>query len=208
MTSPERLHALCSAVRYIEQAGIEGAVVECGVWRGGSMMAVARTLTNLGSTHRDLYLFDTFEGMPEPGPHDVALTGETAKRLLERSDRTEDDRVWCYAPIERVANALNLTGYPNRLLHLIPGLVEETLATAAPERIALLRLDTDWYESTRQEMHVLFPRLARGGVLIIDDYGHWQGARRAVDEYVNSHQLKLFLHSIDYTGRIAVKAFD
>jgi hypothetical protein len=94
------------------------------------------------------------------------------------------------------------------MLHLIPGRVEKTLAAAAPERIALLRLDTDWYESTRQEMNVLFPRLARGGVLIIDDYGHWEGARRAVDEYVNSHQLKLLLHPIDYTGRIAVKAFD
>ena len=208
MTSPERIRALCSAVRYIEQAGIDGAVVECGVWRGGSMMAVARTLTNLGSSHRDLFLFDTFEGMTEPGPHDVALTGETAKSLLAQRDRTEDDLVWCYAPVERVAKALRLTGYPTGLLHLIPGRVEETLATAAPERIALLRLDTDWYESTRQEMDVLFPRLARGGVLIIDDYGHWQGARRAVDEYVNSHQLKLLLHPIDYTGRIAVKAFD
>ena len=208
MTSPERIRALCSAVRYIEQAGIEGAVVECGVWRGGSMMAVARTLTNLGSTRRDLYLFDTFEGMTEPGPHDIALTGETATYLLERSDRTEDDMVWCYAPIQRVSKALGLTGYPDGLIHLIPGRVEQTLAAAAPERIALLRLDTDWYESTRVEMNVLFPRLGRGGVLIIDDYGHWQGARRAVDEYVKAHQLKLLLHPIDYTGRIAVKAFD
>ena len=171
-------------------------------------MAVARTLLNLGSTHRELYLFDTFEGMTAPGPHDIAVTGETAKWLLEQSDRTEDDTVWCYAPIERVAKALSVTGYPNGRLHLIPGRVEETLATAAPERIALLRLDTDWYESTRQEMNVLFPRLARGGVLIVDDYGHWQGARRAVDEYMKTHQLKLLLHPIDYTGRIAVKAFD
>jgi hypothetical protein len=172
------------------------------------MMAVARTLSNLVSTNRHLYLFDTFEGMTEPGPHDIALTGETAKSLLERSARTEDDMVWCYAPIERVAKALSLTGYPERLVHLIPGRVEETLSAAAPERIALLRLDTDWYESTREEMHVLFPRLSRGGVLIIDDYGHWQGARRAVDEYVKTHQLRLLLHPIDYTGRIAVKAFD
>ena len=208
MTSPERIRALCSAVRYIEKAGIEGAVVECGVWRGGSMMAVARTLSNLGAANRDLYLFDTFEGMTEPGPHDIALTGETAKCLLGRSDRTEEDRVWCYAPKERVAQALALTMYPKGLVHLIPGRVEETLATAAPQHIALLRLDTDWYESTRHEMEMLFPRLCRGGVLIIDDYGHWQGARRAVDEYVKTHQLKLLLHPIDYTGRIAVKAFD
>ena len=208
MTSAERIRALCTAVRYIEHARIEGAVAECGVWRGGSMMAVARTLTYLESLHRHLYLFDTFEGMTEPGPHDIALTGETAKYLLKHSDRTEEDRVWCYAPIERVAKALALTGYPNERLHLIPGQVEQTLRTAAPDRIALLRLDTDWYESTREELNVLFPRLSRGGVLIIDDYGHWQGARRAVDEYVQAHQLKLLLHPIDYTGRIAVKAFD
>lgn len=172
------------------------------------MMAVARTLSTLGSAHRDLYLFDTFEGMTEPGPQDIALNGETAKSLLERSSRSEDDMVWCVAPMERVAHALSLTGYPNRLLHLIPGRVEDTLSAAAPTEIALLRLDTDWYESTRQEMNVLFPRLARGGVLIIDDYGHWQGARRAVDEYVETHQLRLLLHPIDYTGRIAVKVFD
>jgi len=208
MTSPERIRALCSAVRYIEHAGIEGAVVECGVWRGGSMMAVARTLLNLHAPNRDLYLFDTFQGMTEPGPHDIALGGETAKSLLDRNARTEEDSVWCYAPMERVEQALGLTMYPKRLIHMIPGRVEDTLATAPPKPIALLRLDTDWYESTRHELECLFPRLCRGGVLIIDDYGHWQGARRAVDEYVQTHQLKLLLHPIDYTGRIGVKAFD
>jgi hypothetical protein len=208
MTSPERIRALCSAVRYIEHGGIEGAVVECGVWRGGSMMAVARTLSNLKAAERDLYLFDTFDGMTEPGPYDVAFTGETATGLLEKTDRTETDMVWCYAPQERVAEALALTMYPKGLVHLIPGRVEHTLLTAAPQHIALLRLDTDWYESTRHEMEILFPRLCRGGVLIIDDYGHWQGARRAVDEYVKSHRLKLLLHPIDYTGRIAVKVFE
>ena len=208
MTSPERIRALCAAVRYIEQNGIEGAVVECGVWRGGSMMAVARTLSNLGTANRDLYLFDTFEGMTEPGPHDIALSGETAKSLLEENARTEENQMWCYAPMERVEEALALTMYPKRLVHLIAGRVEETLQTAAPERIALLRLDTDWYESTRHELETLFPRLCRGGVLIIDDYGHWQGARRAVDEYVQTHQQKLLLHRIDYTGRMGVKVFD
>src|SRR6476620_5967336 len=135
MTSPERIRALCSAVRYIEESGIQGAVVECGVWRGGSMMAVARTLSNLGAADRDLYLFDTFEGMTEPGPHDVALSGETAKCLLEQSARTEEDMVWCYAPLERVAQALALTTYPKKSIHLIPGRVEHTLATAAPNSI-------------------------------------------------------------------------
>lgn len=208
MTSPERIRALCSAVRYIEEAGIAGAVVECGVWRGGSMMAVARTLLNRSVANRELYLFDTFEGMTEPGPHDISLTGESAVSLLKGADRSEEDRMWCYAPINRVAQALASTNYPHERIHLIPGRVEDTLTSAAPGQIALLRLDTDWYESTRHEMEILFPRLQQGGVLIIDDYGHWQGARKAVDEYVRTHGLKLFLHSIDYTGRIGVKIFE
>lgn len=208
MTSPERIRALCSATRYIEQAGIQGAIVECGVWRGGSMMAVARTLKSLGVEDRELFLFDTFEGMSEPGIHDVATTGETAKELLDRNSRTQEDLVWCYAPLEQVKLAMSLTNYPEARTHFIPGRVENTITKAAPDKIALLRLDTDWYESTRHEMEQLFPRLGRGGVLILDDYGHWQGARRAVDEYFQGHQVKILLHKIDYTGRVAVKVFE
>jgi len=208
MTSPERIRAVCSATRYIEQAGIQGAIVECGVWRGGSMMAVARTLMSLAAPTRDLYLFDTFEGMSEPGIYDVAATGETAKELLDRASRTQEDLVWCYAPLEQVKQAMSLTGYPAARTHFVPGRVENTISKAAPDTIALLRLDTDWYESTRHEMEQLFPRLSRGGVLILDDYGHWQGARRAVDEYFQGCQVKVLLHKIDYTGRVAVKVFD
>lgn len=208
MTSPERIRALCSAVRYIEETKIEGAIVECGVWRGGSMMAVARTLLNRGTADRELFLFDTFEGMTDPGPYDVAVTGESAVSLLRDSPRTEEDRMWCYAPMDKVAQALARTGYPEARTHLIAGRVEATLESQAPATIALLRLDTDWYESTKHEMEVLFPRLRQGGVVILDDYGHWQGARRAVDEYVSTHRVKLFLHPIDYTGRIGVKVFE
>jgi O-methyltransferase len=205
MTSPERIRALCSAVRYIEQTRIEGAVVECGVWRGGSMMAAARTLIAYGGTARDLYLFDTFEGMTEPGPLDISLKGDSAETLLKQSSRTEEDMVWCYAPIERVAQSLALTKYSASHIHLVPGPVEQTLTVSDPGQIALLRLDTDWYASTKHELDVLFPKLSPGGVLIIDDYGHWQGARRAVDEYMHEHQIKMPLHEIDYTARIGVK---
>ncbi len=208
MTSSERIRALCSAVRYIEEARIDGAIVECGVWRGGSMMAVARTLLSRDAAQRELFLFDTFEGMTEPGPHDIAITGESAASLLKGVARSEEDKLWCYAPVERVARALALTEYPKERIHMVAGRVEDTLQAAAPERIALLRLDTDWYESTKHELDVLFPRLRQGGVLIIDDYGHWQGARRAVDEYVRDQGIKLFLHPIDYTGRIGIKAFE
>jgi hypothetical protein len=90
-------------------------------------------------------------------------------------------------------------------VRLVKGKVEDTVPKNAPEKIALLRLDTDWYESTRHELVHLFPRLLPGGVLIIDDYGHWQGARKAVDEYIAGNQVKILLNRVDYTGRIGVK---
>jgi hypothetical protein len=205
MTSPQRVHALCEGVRYIHANRIEGAIVECGVWKGGSMMAVAETLVGLGDSYRQLFLFDTFEGMTQPSEHDVDFSGETASELLNRSSKDDAQSVWCVASTDAVRGTLASTGYPAENIHLVKGMVESTIPDAAPERIALLRLDTDWYESTRHELQHLFPRLAIGGVLIIDDYGHWEGARKAVDDYIRENRVRLLLHRIDYSGRIAVK---
>jgi hypothetical protein len=96
-------------------------------------------------------------------------------------------------------------GYPEERIHFVPGRVEETLPQNAPKDIALLRLDTDWYASTKHELQHLYPRLVPGGVLIVDDYGYWQGARQAVDEYLSENGLALLLNRIDHTARIAVK---
>lgn len=205
MTSPERIFALCEAVKYIQDKHIEGDIVECGVWKGGSMMAVAETLLRTGDTHRDLYLFDTFEGMSPPTENDVDIGGMTAASLLDRSDKEKDETVWCNASLDVVKAALGSTAYPSDKIHFVKGMVEQTIPGFVPDRIALLRLDTDWYESTKHEMEHLFPRLSKGGVLIIDDYGHWQGARKAVDEYLEKNDVKILLNRIDYTGRIAVK---
>ncbi|MDD9936095.1 MAG: class I SAM-dependent methyltransferase [Myxococcales bacterium] len=206
MTSPERVYALCDAVGYIVKNGIEGALVECGVWRGGSAMAMAMTLLEHGVHDRELHLFDTFEGMTPPGPEDVDIAGDRASDLLAQRQRTQEDPLWCYSPIDAVRDAMASTGYPADKIHFHRGDVLETLPGRAPKHIALLRLDTDWYESTRHELECLYPRLADLGVLIIDDYGHWRGSRRAIDEYVQRNRLPLLLNRIDYTGRIAVKA--
>jgi len=208
MTSPERLYSLIQATQYVESARIPGDIVECGVWRGGSMMAVAKTLLAAGAIHRDLYLFDTFEGMTKPGERDISVANDRADEVMRNTVRSEDNLFWCYAPVERVRQALLSTGYPEPHLRFVVGKVEETLPGQAPSAIALLRLDTDWYESTKHELMHLFPRLSRGGVLIIDDYGHWKGARAAVDEYFSENGIKILLNRIDYTGRIALKAFD
>jgi O-methyltransferase len=203
MTPPERIYTLRRAVEHVAAAKIPGAIVECGVWKGGSMMAVASTLLRIGDTSRGLYLFDTFEGMSEPSDADLMYTGQHAAALLATHDRTS--RVWGYAPFEGVRETMIATGYDQALVHFVKGKVEDTIPEHAPLQIALLRLDTDWYESTRHELEHLYPRLASGGVLIVDDYGHWQGARKAVDEYLKAQGLTLLLQRIDYTARLALK---
>jgi len=201
MTSPERIYSLIQAVRYVSTNNIAGDIVECGVWKGGSMAAAAMTLAELGDTCRDLWLFDTFEGMSEPTAEDTDYSGAPGSEVLKHDP-------WCKcadAPIEQVQKVLYETGYPKDRMRFIKGRVEETLPLSAPEAISLLRLDTDWYESTIHELKHLFPRLAKGGVIIIDDYGHWRGARRACDEYFSEWRVPILLHRIDYTGRIGLK---
>lgn len=203
MTSPERLAAVCAAVEYVVGNNVPGAFVECGVWRGGSSMAAAWTYQRLGNGDVDLFLFDTFEGMSPPGAEDFSLSrGKSAAQLLASSDRNAE--VWAYAPFADVRRNLKNTGYDPDRVHFVKGMVEETIPDHAPEQISILRLDTDWYKSTKHELTHLFPRLSKGGVLIIDDYGAWAGARQAVDEYFATLGLKPFLGRIDGTGRVYV----
>ncbi len=204
MTSLERRASLLGAVDHIVRHRIAGDIVECGVWRGGSMMAVALALMARGDTSRHLYLYDTFDGMSEPTDEDTnRVSGEPARLQLERAAR--DDAVWAVAGLDDVRANLASTGYPTERIHFIQGKVEDTIPGRLPAAIALLRLDTDWYESTRHELQHLYPLLTRHGVLIIDDYGHWDGARRAVDEYFAASAEPVFLHRVDYTARLHVK---
>ena len=204
-TTPARIIALCEAVRYLTYAGIEGDIVECGVWRGGSMLAAARTLVECDDTSRTLWLYDTFAGMSEPTAVDRrAVDGASAARLL--ASEQHRDQVLAMASLQDVERTMAMSGYPESSMRYVVGKVEETLPRCAPESIALLRLDTDWYESTRQELESLVPRMTPGAVLIIDDYGHWEGSRRAVDEYLQRERPRLMLHRIDYAARIGVLA--
>lgn len=204
MTSPERILALCNAAEYLSQNKIAGDFVECGVWRGGSMAAAARTLINSGDFNRTLWMYDTYDGMSEPTEQDIDLRGQTAQQLMSEQDRADAKSVWCCSPLEQVKTTMAQTGYPTERVKFVSGKVEETLPGTVPDKIALLRLDTDWYESTRCELEYLFPKLVPGGVLIIDDYGHWEGCQRAVDEYFQRNQISMLLNRIDYTGRIGI----
>jgi hypothetical protein len=218
MTGAERVYALANAVRHITGNRIPGDVVECGVWRGGSMMAVAMMLQALGETARNLYLFDTFEGMTPPTDADRDNNGEAAADILARTERRAEYtpampdpkrapqwNMWCIADEADVRANMRRTGYPEDRVKLVRGDILETLPAQAPQQIALLRLDTDWYESTHHELIHLYPRLVPGGVLIVDDYGLWQGAHRAVDEYFATLQHSILLVRVDSAARVGVK---
>lgn len=202
MVKAGRSYALWDAVNYVCRRNVPGCFVECGVWRGGqSMLAALAFLRN--NRLPDLHLYDTFAGMAQPTEHDVrSSTGRPAIHKWS-STQTEDHNEWCYASLEDVKVNMASTGYPPDKIHYHVGKVEKTLLHSAPERISILRLDTDWYESTKVEMEILFPRLQSGGVLIIDDYGTWQGARKAVDEYLAAHNINLLLVR-NGGGRVAV----
>lgn len=204
MTSPERVLGLYDAVRYAVAANIPGDFVECGVWRGGSSMAAACALMDAGDTTKNLWLFDTFEGMTAPTEHDrQGQDGAAAEALLKTSAKS--DRIWAYSPLDEVRKNIGSTGYPTERIHLVQGPVEATLPMLGMGPISILRLDTDWYESTRHELIHLYPLLSPGGVLIVDDYGAWAGARKAVDEYFAELGAPLLLNRLDFTGRIAIK---
>jgi O-methyltransferase len=206
MTTVQRIEAVISATHHVVANDIPGAFVESGVWMGGSIMAAARTLVELGVTDRDLYLFDTYEGLPEPGEHDVTVgEGQSVEELYAQLQAAAGDAPYLEAPVDKVRANVALTGYPMDRVHTIAGMVEDTIPANTPEQVAFLRLDTDFYSSTKVEMENLFPRLSAGGILIIDDYGYLQGARKAVDDYFATYPFPVFLHRIDTTGRLVVK---
>lgn len=207
MTSPARVWALLNAIQYISQSGVKGDICECGVWRGGSSMAAALKLKSIGD-FRKLWLYDTFAGMSEPTDADKPIIGAvSAFNAWKQHQRGNGLNEWCFAPLEHVKHNISSTGYPMDRTKLVLGKVEQTLRVSSnvPDAIALLRLDTDWYESTKAELETLYDKLSPGGVLIIDDYGHWDGVRRAVDEFFASRPRRMLLDRIDQAGRIGVK---
>ena len=205
LTSGERVAALCASVDYIVDHDIPGVFVECGLWRGGSLMAILLRLCQRGISDRDIVGFDTFAGMTNPTHEDVDFKGRSAGSSFWVNILAKVTRFGASmgASRDEVFALLASTGYAPERVHLVAGPVEETLPAHAPETIALLRLDTDYYVSTRHELEHLYPRIPVGGVLIIDDYGYFKGARKAVDEYLNGH--RIFLQRVDYTCRLAIK---
>jgi hypothetical protein len=206
MTSIERMYALYQSVNYILDNRLPGDFVECGVWRGGSAMMMAYLLKHHGIRDRRIYLYDTFEGMSAPTNKDKTFSGQSARDMMEQSQDEKETSVWCLADLEDVKRNLALTELGNDQLIYVKGKVEETVPSTLPQnKISLLRLDTDWYESTLHELNYFYPLLLVGGVMIVDDYGHWEGCRQAVDEYFGKQEHRPLLQRIDYTGRLILK---
>jgi len=169
-------------------------------------MLIAKTLQKFGVTDRKIWMYDTYEGMSEPGEEDKDVGAAAAHEIWEKL-RIDNKSGWCVPNIDEVKENIRKTGYSFQLFHSIQGKVESTIPEKMPnDGIALLRLDTDWYESTKHELIHLYPHLVHKGVFIIDDYGHWVGAKKALDEYLINTNQSLFLNKVDYTARIAIKA--
>ena len=200
MTSKEAVFALYTSVNYVLDQNIPGDIVECGVWRGGSSLLVALIMKARNISDRKLYLYDTFQGMTPPTEFDVYKRGDTGLEMMEQYG---DDIGWCYALLDDVKAAFSTHNFDFEIL-FVKGDVVETLATIKPETISILRLDTDWYEYTAAELEQLYPRLSKGGVLIIDDYGSWEGSRKATDDYFNQVPAPM-LNRIDREVRLGIK---
>jgi len=207
MGSFPRLASLWSQVRYLDRHSLTGAMVECGVWKGGAagLMALAH-MHQRNPPDRDLYLFDSWEGLPEPK---ASMDGNSAvKYAIGRASGALKSIGQCVSAIEDASDLLELRiGYPRHLLHYQKGWFQDTVIASAASlgEIALLRLDGDWYESTKVCLQALYPQVRKYGVVVIDDYGHWEGCRAAVDEFIGTLAAPIMLHRVDYTCRYWIK---
>lgn len=205
MTSIEKLYSLYCSVNYVLDNNIQGDFVECGVWRGGSAMLMALILQSRNKNNRKIFLYDTFNGMTAPTEHDIHVySGKTASHISQQDYNSEHSK-WCNASINIVKENMDKTGYQSDKIIYVEGRVEDTIPENLPQEISLLRLDTDFYESTLHELNYLFPLLSKNGVLLSDDYGFWEGQKKATDRYFKEHDIHLLMHRIDYAGRVAIK---
>ena len=196
MVAWQGMHDAFDAATYITESNIDGDVVECGVWRGGVSALMKDVIyANEGSSVRKFWLFDTFEGMTTPSKSDFK-SGEDQKETLnmhKKSLRGDGTSNWCRGDLPDVKKTISKSIGGLDDVKFIKGKVEDTLRLKnIPSKIALLRLDTDFYESTKVELEVLLPKLTTRGILIIDDYGAWAGARKAFNEMKEGKGLEGF----------------
>jgi len=207
MLTVERLISVWDQVRYLDKANVHGAIVECGVWKGGAVALMAEAHKCSGPPTRDLHLFDSFCGLPEPNG---AVDGKRSVRYARFHAGGRDEPIGkCVGTLDENRHLLEArVGYPRSLLHYHAGWFSETIPAVAPQLgpLALLRIDGDWYESTRIVLEHLYPKVVHGGIVVVDDYGYWPGCRKAVDEFLGQLDCPVLLNQIDFSGRYWIKA--
>ncbi len=201
---PEAAYALFQAVRYVVKNNIPGAIAECGVWRGGSMMLAALACKHFGDTARAFYLYDTYEGMTRPEAVDVDFDGNSMEQAWNTA-HAAGQTIGYGGAVETVRSYLKTTGYPMENMHFVAGDVLETIPKTLPGAIAILRLDTDWYKSTLHELVHLYDLISPGGVMIIDDYGWCRGARQATDEFFATRDFTPLMQRLNQGARLIIK---
>jgi len=183
MCSPGKCYALAQACRQVLADDIPGDVVLCGVWRGGLAILAGSILAG---TARRGWMYDTFAGMTEPSQRDGAQAADLYAKRKRIGMST-----WCLSPMSEVLSNVASFGIPDEQIMVVAGDVAHTLTQAAPAAVAVAYLDTDFYDSTRAELEILYPRLSLGGAMFFDDYGYWPGCRAAVDEYFQGSDVQL-----------------
>jgi len=191
MCSVARLRGLHGAVRYAVTEDIAGDIVECGCARGGSAALMALTLRQMGARRR-LWLFDTFEGLPAPS------SGDPDFEIADLFTGT------CVGTLDEVRGLFERLGIADDVT-FVKGLFQETLPAASIPCIAVLHIDGDWYESVKACLDSLYDKVVPGGVIQLDDYGYWAGARKAVDEFLQGRGIQAPLQRLDYSGRFLIK---
>ena len=208
MISHDRMYSLMKSLEFIIQNDVEGDFVECGVWKGGNLIMYQKYVEKF-NLNKKIYAYDTFEGMSQPDEIDKTFDGQSASLQLDKLEKKKVDRkkniLIADCSLEDVKNNFKKHASSDNLI-CIKGKVEETLLNKdnLPNKISILRLDTDWYSSTKKELEILYPLLEKNGILLIDDYGYWQGARKAVDEFFKNKKVTMF--KIDFTGRMIINS--
>ncbi len=208
------LYSTYKSIEYVVKNNIPGDLVECGVAQGTQVMMIAYALMKFGVTDRDIYLYDTFGGMTEPHPEFDFKVGRNKTLLPGDPDSTRkywdakkgaDFVDWCYCPLDKVKENVFSTGYPAERFKFVKGSVMDTLPKAKHQNIAFLRLDTDFYDSTKAELSYLYDFVPCGGVVTLDDYGAWDGCRKAADEFFQERKIFPMLHRTNVKERVFVK---
>lgn len=191
MMSYGRLRGIYRGICEVIENKVPGDFVECGTARGGCAALMGLSCRARGEA-RNLWIYDTFEGLPPPSEDDPDY--ELAK-AREGECRGEYDEV--RGLLERLKI---LEG-----VQMVKGLFQDTVPVTEVKQISLLHLDGDWYDSTMVCLEHLYDKVSPGGVIQIDDYGHWAGARKALHEFLDARGIEVSLRYLDYTGRQFVK---